>query len=93
MPPSLGKEESEGNMTKRKFHKTTFVLTVLSEEPLSGDEDLLELHNMTDTGDCVGDLKCDKTEEMDGKQAADALYEARSEPSFFMLDDKGNDDE
>jgi predicted metal-binding protein len=77
------------NMTERKFYKTTIVFEVLSEEPLSGDESLELLHYKITEGDCSGRRISSNQEEINGKQAADALYAHGSEPSFFMLDDEG----
>ena len=80
-------------MTDKKFHKTVFQVTVLSEKPFASDLSLSDIHDEITTGDCSGVVKEVSHEEMNGKQAADALYEQGSDPGFFMLDDEGNDDE
>jgi hypothetical protein len=80
-------------MTKRKFYRTIFQVEVLSEEPYPQDADLSDIEQDTSTGPCVGEITCTGTEELNGKQAADALYAVRSEPGFFHLDDEGNDTE
>lgn len=78
-------------MTERKFHKQTIVFEVLSEDPLSGYETLNDLFHMTTTGDCSGRTISSTHEEIDGKTAADTLYEHGSEPEFFRLNDEGDD--
>lgn len=73
------------------FYKTTFTYTVLSDSPLEGDMSLASIAEACDTGDCVGKFDGDwNVETLTGQQAADALYEAGSEPGFFQLDDDGN---
>jgi len=72
-------------MTKRKFYKTTFELVVLSEEELAD-------HVALD-GDWVGNLHVGSVEVLNGKQAAQALMAARSEPGFFRLTEDGEDNE
>ncbi len=44
-------------------------------------------------GDCSGDWKVTKVKELNGKQAAKALIEQGSEPSFFGLTDDGEDEQ
>jgi len=75
---------------KRKFYKTTFTFVVLSEIPVDG-WDVGSLIVGCDTGPLVGDTTEFEMNEITGKEMADALYEARSEPGFFCLDDNGND--
>lgn len=76
-------------MTKRKFHETIIEVRVLSEEPfvLGSLEDMAFAIR---DGDCVGSVEEKGRRELDGKQAADALYDVGSEPGFFMLDDGGD---
>lgn len=78
----------------RKYYRTTFTLTVLHEEPDAVNElsELAEIATFIDTGDGVGDLQQDGvTETLNGKEAADALVELGSDPSFFNLDEKGEE--
>lgn len=72
-----------------KFYRTLVSFTVLSEEPIDNMDigtivnDCQDHHLvMTGTGTDVIEL--------DGKQMADELYDANSEPGFFQLDDDGN---
>lgn len=79
-------------MSERTFHRTTVTLTVLSDEPVD-DYSLRELLDACDAGPCVGDVTGREAERITGKELADALYQARSEPGFFGLDDDGDDNE
>jgi len=76
-------------MAKRSFHKYTFTLTVLTDRKIPSDMDLLDICREADDGDFVMDWESD-VEFLTGKQMADALKDARSEPEFFELDDDGN---
>lgn len=72
-----------------KFYRTVVKVTVLSEgEPVWDDLD--DLHDLIDKGDCVGMVEQDSCEELSGREMANALYDAASEPGFFRLDDNGN---
>lgn len=80
-------------VSKRKFYKTVIRVTVLSEEDWTDWDSLSAVdYDITD-GPCVGDIKTISHEEIDGKQAAKELMEARSDPEFFMLDENGDDNE
>lgn len=74
---------------ERKFHRTVVEIVILSEEPWVS-EDLEEIAEATDTGDCVGKVKIVKSDEVGGPAMARYLSEAGSEPAFFGLDDEGN---
>jgi predicted metal-binding protein len=76
-------------MTKRKFYKTVYQVTVLSEEPVNF-ESLTDIAAAITDGDCSGEYTTTSSETINGKQAADALKAQRSDPGFFMLDDDGN---
>lgn len=78
-------------MTIRKFYKTTVTVTVLSEEPLPPYMELSDVAHAIKDGDCSGEVAFGEPEELDGKQAADALVAQASDPGFFRLDDDGND--
>lgn len=77
-------------MTDRKFYKTIFIVTVLSENELP-PMSLGELSYECMEGDFSGHLSVESKIELNGKQAADALKEQDSDPEFFQLDDEGND--
>ena len=78
-------------MTDRKFYQTTIQVVVLSEEP---DVELTRLatiaHNIVE-GDWSGTTRLASAKELNGKQAARALLNQGSDPSFFNLTDKGED--
>lgn len=78
--------------SKRKFHKTVIEITVLSEEPI-GSVTLHDLAHETMEGSWVGKMENKSIEKISGKEMADELYKADSEPGFFMLDDDGNDED
>jgi hypothetical protein len=79
-----------------KFYKTTFTIDVLSEEPFEGGHplgDSVSLEQIAyeiNEGSCVGTNLRSVQVELTPKEAADALIEAGSDPSFFSLDDQGN---
>jgi hypothetical protein len=75
----------------RKFHKTTFTIEVLSEEPLSHPLALEDIAGMITDGDCVGGPLKYVESSLTPKECADALYAFGSEPDFFQLDDEGNE--
>jgi hypothetical protein len=77
-------------MTDRTFHRTIIQVEVLSESPL-GPVDLDTLHHIITEGDCSGKLTTVREEKLDGKQAADALLDQASAPSFFNLTKDGHD--
>jgi predicted metal-binding protein len=79
-------------MTDRKFYKTVIQVEVLSEEPFDY-EDLADVYSAITEGDCSGKLSTWSQEVLDGKQAADALINQASDPSFFMLTQEGDDEE
>ena len=74
----------------RKFYKHTYKIVILSESP---DEDDLDniADNVNEGPDCLHTWERLQVEELTGKETADALSDAGSEPGFFMLDDQGND--
>ena len=80
-------------MTDRKFYKTEIKFTVLSEEPIPDGMELASIANECINGDwSMGDCSHKETE-INGKQAARALVNQGSDPGFFRLTDKGEDDE
>jgi len=78
-------------MSKRKFYKSTFVVEVLSEEPLDGTQSLAALSAMTTDGDCSGKHNMTKQETLNAKQAAEELRKQGSDPEFFQIDEDGKD--
>jgi hypothetical protein len=76
----------------RKFYKTTFTFTILTEDEPVGDVSPAEADAICDDGPGVGVFENTGHEELTPKQAADALTELGSEPGFFSLDEDGNDE-
>lgn len=80
-------------MTNRKFYKTTFIIEILSEEPLRGNESLEDLSWLISSeGGCSGELHSKPSKTLNGKEAAKELMKQSSEePEFFGIDKDGND--
>jgi len=74
----------------RKFYKTVFELTVLSEAVLE-NMSLGELSYECMEGELSGSLTTKSVNGMTAKEAADALTAQGSDPEFFQLDSEGND--
>jgi len=77
--------------SEKKFYKTIIQIEVLSEEPYDND-DPAAIGYDCDEGDCVGTSKIVSQKVLTGKQMANALYDAGSEPGFFQLNDDGTTD-
>lgn len=80
-------------MTKRKFYRSTVVVTVLHEEEglLNQMTELGEIADLIEAGDCSGAWSVKKEETLNGKQIAKALLEQKSDPEFFRITEEGND--
>jgi hypothetical protein len=78
-------------MTTRTFYRTVFQVEVLSEGPYPQDAELDDIQADIMYGPCSGEIHCLGVEELNGKQAAEALLGQHSCPSFFRIDDEGND--
>lgn len=74
---------------KPEFYKTTFTITVLSDEPLGGVS-LGNLEELVNDGPCVLHTQRQRERVVNGKTMANLLYDAGSEPGFFRLDNNGN---
>jgi hypothetical protein len=79
-------------MTKRIFYKKTYMVTVLSEEPVVLD-DLVDIAYEITEGHCVGTMEEGVQTELNGKMMAEALTKAGSDPGFFRLTAAGDDDD
>lgn len=74
----------------KKYYKTVITVTVLSEyEPVSTDMGLEDVAYQIVHGDWSGHVQVADGVELTGKEAADALTEQGSDPSFFMLNEDG----
>ena len=78
---------------KKTFYKTTYTFSVLSEDPVRNGMSLEDVLYECSEGDMVGAEESSVVENLTGKEMADALYSASSEPGFFGLDDDGNSTE
>lgn len=76
--------------SQRKFYHTKITVEILSEEPYTGNE-LADVAHDIIWGGCSGQITNISSETINGKQCADLLLQQASEPSFFQLDDEGND--
>ena len=77
-------------MTNRKFYKKTITLEFLSESEFP----YMDVENLVfeaREGDYSMRTVSEDDNEIDGKQAAEALLNHASDPSFFSLTEKGED--
>lgn len=58
-----------------RFYKTTFVVEVLSEEPLGDCLSLSQIDYAISEGPCVGRINETEVKELTPKEVADALYD------------------
>lgn len=79
-------------MTSRTFFKTIIQVEVLSEEPLEWDG-LLDVHQAITSGGCSGVVREVASVRLTGAEVAEALNEQGSEPAFFQLTEKGEEDD
>lgn len=77
-------------MTKRKFYKTIISFEVLSEEPVHPTMHITDIVNECINGDWSMRTLNNRQTIINGKQAAQGLIRQGSDPSFFGLDNKGN---
>ena len=75
------------------MRKTILRFEVLSEEEIPPHVDLEYIARETTEGRYVGRFLESEESELTGKEMANALYAAGSNPGFFMLDDNGEHNE
>lgn len=76
----------------RTFYRTVVQVTILSEAPYDPHKELDEIYEDITLGDCNGDVTTTTAnEEVDAPTAAQILLDSASDPSFFGIDDAGND--
>lgn len=78
-------------MTTRKFYRRLVTLEFISETQHPGAWDIESAIWDAKEGDGSMQELSDKTDEVDGKQAAEILISQGSDPSFFRLTEDGND--
>lgn len=79
------------NMTDRKFHKTTIVVEVLTEEPIPDTLSLAEIIQESSEGGYSYKWGRNPGIILNGKEAAEALIEQGSDADFFNLTEGGED--
>ena len=77
---------------KKKIYKTVISFTILSDTPYSINS-LSGIAEDCDTGDCIGGnfITTVENKELSGKRAVEEIEKLGSDPSFFQMDDSGND--
>ena len=76
----------------RKVYKTTYTVTVLSEDhPPSEGMNLRDVLTEYETGGWSGSISGYSAVELSGREAAQELRSQASDPGFFDLDDDGSD--
>lgn len=80
-------------MTDRKFYKKVIPIEVLSEEPIPDGMEISDIALEAINGDYSMRVLPSTDTVLNGKEAADALFEQTSDPSFFQLTPEGNDTE
>lgn len=78
-------------MTKRTFYRRLVTLEFISEERHPGAWELEDAIWDAKHGEGSMQEISDKTEEVDGKRAAEILVSQGSDPGFFRLTKDGND--
>lgn len=66
----------------KTIHRTVFQVEVLSEEPLSSDLNLAELHHFITDGAGSGVVSLVSSTELSGQDAVAAVLEQGSDPEF-----------
>jgi hypothetical protein len=80
-------------ISDRQFFKKTMKLEFLSETPFPDNTSINSLCDEAINGDYSMNVTQDKETTINGKQAARALLNHGSEPSFFQLNEDGTDAE
>lgn len=78
--------------TNQRLLKTTVVVEMLHAGPIQWDN-LVDLHDLTTSGDCSGYYGAGDTEELSEKIFRSECAKHATDPSFFGLDDEETDDE
>ena len=74
------------------MYRTQITLEILSEEPIPETMPIADILWECNEGKYVADPNKETLtpQKLSGKEMADALIEAGSDPGFFMLDDEGD---
>jgi hypothetical protein len=77
--------------SKRSFYKTTYVVEVLSEEPIPDDLTLRQVITEAEEGGYSSQVTSTTTAVLDGPTAARELLAQQSDSAFFQLTEDGDD--
>jgi hypothetical protein len=78
--------------SKRKFYRTVIQVEILSETPYPDGINLEQIHHDITEGDSSGKISTIVDNQiLSGEQTAILLKDQGSDPSFFQLDNEGND--
>lgn len=80
-------------MAKKTIYRTIISFVVLSEEQIPENTTLGDIINESDEGAYIMGNVDKKETELVGKVAVNEIYKLGSEPSFFKMDDEGNEEE
>ncbi len=78
-------------LSERKFYHRVYQVEVLSEEELSPEMELDDIHHAITDGDCSGVVSITKDERFDARKMAQLLMKQGSDPGFFQLTEDGED--
>lgn len=70
----------------KKFYKTVFTVTVLSDKPVNHRE-IRDIADEIETGDCSGDVKVEHVDTVTKRQMALELHRQNSDPTFLLGED------
>lgn len=79
------------NQSKRKFYRTDFTVTVLSEGPVADGLSLEALASGILEGDCIGIVEQGESQLLAPLAVVRLLEEEGDSPTVFQLNDKGED--
>lgn len=77
--------------TKKKLYHKRIVVEVLSEEPIPDSMTLADLEHEYTNGDYVGCTETKKNQIVTGRKAAKMVMAMGSDPTFFMMNEFGNE--
>lgn len=90
MLSKVDEDEDTADADERKFYKSTYTTTVVSDRPLSTELELKDVAEQIVSGDLEGEVEAGLNVEITPQEAARLMLEHGSDPSFFGLDDHGN---
>lgn len=73
----------------KQFHRTVLTVEVISEEPLPGDADIMDVLTEADQGSYLLGWSLSESGTLSGEEAAAAATRLGSDPTFFYLSEDG----